>query len=383
MSLVIVFILSLSTSTLAAEPGSGTIEVQIVNGTAGGSSVADQDVILKTHLNDNETDSITAKADAKGRFTLNGLATDIGYSYQVTVNFQQTEYNSDWVNFGDGETSASTEVTVYDSTTSDEAIRVTKTHTIMYPEEASLRVMEIFFFANESDRTYIGSKEIANVGATETLRLPLPETATELLLEYGLMECCIYGTEDGLIDSVPVLPGNKEVIYSYRVEYNSEAYTFLRKMNYPTDSYNFLVQGESTRVTSDYLIESESIEDSDRLFNHFIGADFLTGDILIAQISGLPQTGNQGAIMWVVLTLVVLAGGFGLNRLLKKQQLRPVLVGGNLTQRKGKLLVELAQLDDDFENGKIHEEVYRRLRDEKKSQLISLMQRSKENSGNK
>ena len=44
--LAVIFTLSLSTSVLAAEPGSGMIEGQVVNRTTGGSSVANQDITL-------------------------------------------------------------------------------------------------------------------------------------------------------------------------------------------------------------------------------------------------------------------------------------------------------------------------------------------------
>ena len=54
-----------------------------------------------------------------------------------------------------------------------------------------------------------------------------------------------------------------------------------------------------------------------------------------------------------------------------------------LDRRKQRLLVELTQLDDDFECGKIDEEDYRRLRAVRKAQLVELMQRSKEENGNR
>ena len=50
--LLIIFVLSLSASALAAEPGSGVIEGSVVNRTEGGSSVADQDITLKVYLNE-------------------------------------------------------------------------------------------------------------------------------------------------------------------------------------------------------------------------------------------------------------------------------------------------------------------------------------------
>ncbi len=376
--LVAIFTLSLSVPTLAAEPDSGVIEGQLVNGTEGGSSVADQEIALQTYLNDTEVKKATTRTDAEGRFVFDGLSTEPGYSYQITLNFQQADYSSDWLSFDGGETSKFTEITVYDSTTSDEAITVVNAHTIIYVEQDSLQVKEYFFFANMSDRTYIGSNEIDTEGTRETLKFYLPSEATELQPGNGLMGCCIYDSEDGFVDSMPVLPGSKEVVYSYRVDYNSGAYTFSRNVNYSIMSYNFLVQGEGSNVISDQLIVEEPLDISGIRFNHLSGGDFTPGDTVVAQISGLPNTGSQGIIIWVVLALGVLVGGFGFSYLLRKRRLQPVRAKASPDRQK--LLVELAQLDDEFESGKIDEEVYRRLRAKKKSQLVALLQ--KKNSGN-
>jgi len=48
---------------------------------------------------------------------------------------------------------------------------------------------------------------------------------------------------------------------------------------------------------------------------------------------------------------------------------------------KQELLIEIAELDDDFESGKIKKETYSKLRAEMKSQLVELMQDSQEESG--
>ena len=54
----------------------------------------------------------------------------------------------------------------------------------------------------------------------------------------------------------------------------------------------------------------------------------------------------------------------------------------NLDLMRQRLLVELAQLDDNFESGKIPEDAYRRLWAERKVQLVEPMQRSEEEGGN-
>ncbi len=378
--LMMVFTLSLSAPVLAAESGTGVIEGQLVNETNGGSSVANQDITLKTYLNDAEVDAITTKTDNEGHFVFDGLSTESGYSYEVMLVFQQAEYYSEWLSLDEGETTKSVEVTVYDSTTSDEAIKVEMTHTIIYVGQDSLKVIEYFLFVNEADRTYIGSKEIAEDGTRETLKFSLPKEATESQLTLGLMECCIRGSEEGFIDTMPVLPGSKEVAYSYKVNYNSSRYTFALKVDYPTSRYDLLFQGESIEVTGNQLAEEEPMDIEGTWFKHFAGSDFTRGDVLEIQLSGLPQTSNQGAILWVVLTLVVLGTGFSFVYLIRRRRLQPVSSEDGLEQQRQRLLVELAHLDDDFEAGKIPEKSYRRLRSARKTQLVELMQRAKEES---
>ena len=98
--LVVIFILSLAAPVWAAEAGSGVIEGRLVNGTAGGSSVADQVITLKTYLNDAEKSSATTKTDTEGRFVFAGLVTtETNNSYDVTVIFQEADYVSERLSF--------------------------------------------------------------------------------------------------------------------------------------------------------------------------------------------------------------------------------------------------------------------------------------------
>jgi hypothetical protein len=378
--LVGILCLNLTVPAMAAEPASGTIEGQIINGTDGGSSVADQEVILKTYLNDAEDDSTTTRANTDGHFVFSGLPTEASYRYEVVITYQQAEYYSGWLIFDDGETTKSTEITVYDSTTSDEAISVEIAHTIVYVEEDSLLITEYFLFVNAADRSYIGAEELATGGTRETLHFYLPEDATELQLGAGLMDCCVYGTEDGFIDSMPVLPGGKEIVYAYRVFNSSRGYTFSRYVNYPIANYDFLVQGEGSKISSDRLIEKEPMDISGTLFSHLAGTAFTPGDTIEARISSPPDSGSWGTVLWVALTLLVLVLTFGSVYLVKKRKLQPVSTVSSPEQHRQRLLVELARLDDAFASNQISEGEYSRLRAEKKTQLVTLIQKAREKS---
>lgn len=376
--LVAVFILSSVAPVLAAEPGKGIIEGVVVNGTMGNSSIPDQEVTLTTYLNNNEVDSASTKTDAEGYFIFKGLLTDTGYSYQAKLIYQEAEYPSDRLTFADGETNKFVEIVAYNSTTSSDAIRIMMSHLIIYPEQDSLRVTEYYLFVNTANLTYIGSVEIPAIGKKETLRFTLPKGATGLELGLGLMECCIYHQEDGFAATMPVLPGSREIAYSYWVNYKGGSYSLAKKIEFPIYEFELLVQGGNVTVTSDRLMAKEPIDIRGTVFSHYSGSDFSPGDTFTIQLSGL-QTGSQRGIKWVILMVVVLTGGFGLVALMRKRKLQPVSAEESLNQIRQRLLIELAHLDDSFEQGKISEVDYRKWRAEKKSCLVALIEKAKDN----
>ena len=384
---------SLSSPALAAEPASGVIEGQLVNGTAGGSSVAGQTVTLTTYIGDAETGKSAVKSGADGRFVFNGLSTASGNSYEVKLRYQEADYTGRRLSLADNETTQSTTLTVYDSTDSDSAISITAAHTIIYLGAGNLEVVEYLIFTNASDRSYVGSGEITSTGSKRTLKLPpLPAEATDLQYGGELIVGRVLPDSNGLFDTSAVLPGEKLIAYSYKVSYNSGSYKFSQKVYYPIASYNFLVQGETTKATSSRLSPGQVVDFQGIKFVSLSGSALAPGETLNVQLSGLNQTGspqtgssrsgNQQTIILVALILfLVLGAGGGFVYMMKKRNPQPVSLEGSPEQLKRQLLLDLARLDDDFESGKIEKETYTKLRAERKSQLVGLMQGSKEESG--
>ena len=70
-----------------------------------------------------------------------------------------------------------------------------------------------------------------------------------------------------------------------------------------------------------------------------------------------------------------IGAGFVFVYLMNKKRLQPVSDKGGDSLHKQRLLAKLSELDDDFADGRIPEETYRKLRAEKKAELIELMQR--------
>ncbi|MBM2824490.1 MAG: hypothetical protein HW402_154 [Dehalococcoidales bacterium] len=362
---------------LAAEAGNVTISGQLVNKTRGGSSVADQVVTLKTSLNNIEISSATNKTQSDGRFSFDKLVTEPGYSYEITVTYQEGDYSSEALSFAANETAKSVEIVVYDSTTSSEAIRVDAAHTVIYAGQEGLEIMEVYLVSNNSDRTYIGSGEITTLGRRKTLDLPLPQGAKELQYFGELMGCCVVDNQEGFSDTMSIQPGSKEIAYSYKIDQVSGKFTLSRTVANPMASYALLITGEGIKVESDRLVAKGPVDINGTTFNQFSGADFAPGEVISASLSSSAAS-SHAVTLWVILPLAILAGAAGLVYMLRKRPFQPAMVQDDSAQGKEGLLLEMARLDDDFESGKIAEPDYRRLRAEKKAQLVKLMQETEQ-----
>lgn len=375
IALLLLVLMGLSAPALAADLGNGVIEGRLLNATSG-LIVPNYELTLKTYLNDTEAALGTTETDAGGGFVFSGLSTASNYSYNITLIYQEAEYNTELTVFAQGETTQSIDVIVYDATTSDEAIEVELSHTIIYIDGDGLLVKEFYLFVNNTNLTYIGFKPDADSETRQTLKLYLPDDASGFQPAGDLMSCCIYSSDNGFVDSMPVLPGTREISYSYKVSYDSGGHLLSRKVDYPVADYYLLVQGEDIVITSGQLTREEPFDMGGALFSYFSASALAPGETLVADISGLAQVGGQNAVTWVTLAVVVMVvGAISGYLFMRKKRPQPVAQETDLDRKRQRLLVELARLDDDFKAGKIAEDNYRQRRQDVKARLIELMPR--------
>lgn len=384
LGMALVLSLSLSLPASATEADTGSIEGSIINGTDYGSSVVGLEVILTAYLGTNEEETFTSVTDTEGRFIFNGLSIGSGYIFQAKVNFQGAEYYSQAISLDSEDAEQSVEITVFDSTASDESISVITSHTIVRPGQDDIQVTEYFLFANNSNRTFIGSGNTSGNGKIETLKLPLAEGATALTYINGLMDCCVLASEDGLIDTMPVKPGMYEVVYTYELPYNTSGYVLSRSVDYPITNYDLLVEysGEveiiGNTLTIDEPYHMEGIH-----FSHIRGQELAKGQDLNVLFPELVNTAYNVNTIWLILILVLIIAGLGIAYFIRKRRVQPVEVEKSTEYRRQTLLTEIARLDDDFANGSIDEETYRVIRATAKERLVELMQSSEKRSDRK
>ena len=383
---VVVLILGLTGLAHAQESTDGVIDGHVVNGTAGGGNVSGLDVTLITFIDGTMGEPKTTVTDDQGRFQFTGLATDPGYGYLLSAHYTGVDYYN-LVVFGEDETSVSVEVPVWETTASDEAIRVVAAHVIVVVEEESLSVTEILQFSNNGDRTYVGSEETGADGRKATLVFTLPQGATDFEAAPELMQDLVFLGNSTFADTLPFPPGDRELVYSYRLAMpSSNDASILLAINYPTDGFSVMVQGKDVEVNSDQLTLAEPIgTDTGEWFIHLKAENIPRGVTLNIHLSRLSGgVDSASLVLWIIIAVLILGIIVYVFKRKRAVSVPPAVlsVEGDIEPQRQRLLREIAQLDDEFEQGSINEDIYRQRRSEKKAQLLELMRWEKAGKSN-
>ena len=328
------------------------------------------EVTLFATSSDNSTAHLTTTTDATGHFEFNDVNSSTGNTYVVGLSYQEADYFSDVESFSENETSKNIELTVYDATTDDSAISVVNAHTVVFVEDGGLTVQELYVFANMSDRTYIGTADAA-AGTRKTLRFSLPAGLTDLQFGGDLSGTGIMASDSGFVDTAAVQPGAKQAFYSYRLPLKSGTFTYSRTIDYRTVKYSMLVQGDKVSIKSDNLTAAGTTSMGTTAFTTVTGSNLAAGTTLSAKISGLSGAKNTSPLVWVGLGVIVVGAGLLGPYLVRRRKPLSVPVSAEGDQEE-RLLEAMANLDDDFESGKIAEGPYRAARAKIKTELVEL-----------
>ncbi|MFQ6077723.1 MAG: carboxypeptidase-like regulatory domain-containing protein [Thermodesulfobacteriota bacterium] len=350
--------------SIARPQGAGIIKGKVFNGTMGGAGVADVELTLHQYGDGQEEQRGSTKTEKGGTFSFPGLSPEKEKSYYVRATYKGVEYYSPTVTFED-KNEILLDLPVYETTDEDTNISVKMHHVFMGLKEGALWIQEIMVLENHGDRVYVGYREV-EPGKREVLRISLPKKATALETLKGLMKCCIIKTEDGLIDTMDIKPGRKELRFSYKVDYGSSSYKLSKTLSAKTESIDFLIPDQGIKAKSDMLEFRGSVGNPGQRFLHLSGQDLAKGSRIVLELRGLPW--GKGLFKLAIVGLVVVIMGAGIAYPFMRKWTRkgesgePGIIGSErmpLVDQKEELVREIAHLDNLFESGEIDPEEYR------------------------
>ena len=372
---------------IAVHADGGVIQGQVSNGTAGEHPpLAGLNVQLYLFTGNTLKEKRTTNTSATGVYRFDGLPTGGAWSAVTTVQYAGVDYASQTLDLA-ASSELTGDITVYETTNNDSALRVESSHVIIEAGKDQLEVTEQLILANTGDRTYIGSEEVIP-NRRATARVALPAGAADVFFDPQDTAAMIR-TGQGFVDTRPIVPGRQDYLFSFILPVDSSLYTLAVPLPYATDALDLLVNAPGAEVNAPTMERLGTREASGVTYQYLAARNLNKGDELQVRFSGLGR-GDTGQEATAAQSSVPAAEivqrpwwyRFG-PLLLLPALLTPVAIRlrrkaeeqieqDNNVELRRLLLARLADLDDRYETGEVEAEAYRQDRVGLMAQLVHL-----------
>jgi len=224
------------------EPGNGTIDGQIVQGTANADALAPQEVSLMAYMSFTPVATFTTTTDVDGGFAFENLSADPDVVYFLGTRYGGISYGTDLISLSEISPTLTIEVAVYETSSDDSGLRLTRVHWLVDHAPGQLRVRQVVGVANDLDTTVTG-RLVDGSDAPVTLALPVPANATDVEFQDGALGGRYQRAGDLIYDTTPIRPGpqSRQVLIGYTIPYSNTAASLVADFAYPVESMNVLV----------------------------------------------------------------------------------------------------------------------------------------------
>lgn len=378
----------------------GAIKGKVLNKTLPGAIVPDQEVKLTIHGGDisgmkgtpekleespPSVMTLLSKSDKDGNFIFANLEINEKTSYMLTTEYRGIKYFGGIIQITNAQPEVLTELLIYETTAEQPLIQINREHLIANIAENGIFVTEVMIMENKGDKTYVGSRDVAN-GKKETIIVTLPKGHDQVQYFRGLSEESAVRDEKKITYTEPVLPGKMQLVFGYRLATSQDSFEWTKTFDYDTSSIDVLFLDTGIKVKSDKLQTGEPVRLDEKNYLRLTGGNIKKGEEAKISISFPKQPTSQGPARFIIIGIVVVLIAASLTYSLMRRRKAVVVTHvqeagkeNNIStqskvlesERKG-LIMEIANLDDQVSEKKISQQEYQRIRDEKKERLIEI-----------
>ncbi len=356
---------------------------KVTNGTEGGVLPENLEVLLLSiDIASNQIiEQETTTVDEDGIFRFSNLVSGPRLTYRVVVDAGTYTPSVDMAN---QENWQNVRMKIYDETTSLDEITLSS-YVMMAPtidaRSRQVGILTVINVNNYGDEVWTPDLTDPDLTGLDLLRFNLPDGFEDLAIESELPTGNILEIDTGFALTNPIPPGEAAILISYILPYEGDSFDFNLKLPYGADQVRTLLPDGGGTISAEGFGIPESVVVAENVFNQFQGEGYAVGDELLIEFSGLPQpTPLQQlsdffkgrtyviVIIWVVGIALLAILGYAMYSSRKRSDLTSD-DDDELVDRTD-VIAEIAELDEEFESGKIEEDEYNERRDELKRLVL-------------
>jgi len=371
----------LPNETTAEETELKVVYVEVSDHTGGTLLDLALDVRLEAYDNFTQVFQETLTLPSTGIIDFNDVPFLEGRVYFASITYGGAVYRSEITEFAPEAAELGLHVQLFDTTADDSGLYIDRIHVLVeFSEPGLLQIVEIFIFSNNGEATVVaGSPD------QPTVFFPLPEGATAIEFEDGLLGQRYLETKDGFGDTVSISPGAGvyQVLVYYTLPYQGNTLDFAQTINYPVGAVVVMTPVNQIEVKGSYL-EDVGVQDiTSGAFQVYAGGGLSRGEELQFLISDNSETALvqdesspleiQGYLIGLTAlgVVMILAGSwlFFRNKRVSGEEHELEEDHKEVEEDRNQILDQIIALESLYDSGEITEKSFLKKRQELKNKL--------------
>ena len=214
-----------------------------------------QEVTLHLMQEGSIVKSLSQALDREGRFRFQNLTPDPQYTYLVSIRLQGVTYHSERLRLTPEQpTIEQVTLQVYEATEDDTPLTITRDHLVIDLFPSHLRVLEVLIVRNGGDK------------AITSAYFPLPPGFQDFQAAEENPESRVQVDQGGVIPLSPLLPGEKQFVFSYSLPYQGSTISVTKQYRYPTSRVILLLTNPALQVSGDRFVDRGTVEMGERRY---------------------------------------------------------------------------------------------------------------------
>lgn len=348
----------------------GTITGTVVNQTTD-QPVAGIEVTLSAFTSDGLTGEFSAVTDDSGGFEFTEVDTADGIVYAASVTYRGVLYGSGMIRF-QGTTEQNAEIQVYEATSDRSVVRIDNRGLVLSeldPESGTATMLDIVSLAVEGNQTYVAGD------TGRSVEFPLPRNAGRPSLLPGFDFGTAVIENSVLYASSALRPEGASATISYPVQYTGTGFSVDVQNAYPTGTFRILIPTDLADTSDSVAVSAAGFSDDgvamvgEREYHVWTAMDLRQDSTMRISFRSLPESQfepNELRILEPTLLagIALFAATAATVVMVRRKKLLPAdadisqSVTAGFVESRDELVVQLQELQDEFENGMIEEDHY-------------------------
>jgi cytochrome c553 len=331
----------------------------------------------------------TTTLQQEGKYAFDGVEMPAGRAFMVVVDYEGTQYGSDIAVAQPGIQTLDLPVAIYETTSDISQLKADRLHVFLeFVDEKTLRVIELYIVSNPTNMTIVPPEE-----GQPTLAFKLPEGATNLQFQDGVLGERFVQTADGFGDTAPIRPGSGsyELLFGYELPYN-RTLDISHPVPIPADAVVVLSSENGVKIKGESLVDAGTRDVQGAQYRSFNGGSLAAGDNLNLTISGratssggpsiTPGSNTSLIIGLTAFGVALVAAGIWLywrsraNAAFEDESAGEIQAGTEaeaMSDNPDALMDAIIALDDLYQSGQLPESAYQERRTKLKMHLQEIL----------